>query len=121
MPTIHDCEKCTQDCPQRQLARENAEKRMYATHEFVALQKAIEAGELTYVVHSHWLWNKFSGEVRCKNCRALGGVCYSELSLNSLVTEHKYCYNCGATMRDRIDTVKGEETDAEVRRFLEPV
>lgn len=98
MPTIHDCERCTQECPQRQLARENAEKRMYATHEFVALQKEIEAGNLTYIVHSHWMWNKYNGEVRCKNCKALIGVCFSETSLNELKNEQHYCYNCGAKM-----------------------
>lgn len=121
MPTIHDCERCTKDCPQRQLAREQAEKRMYATNEFVSLQKEIEAGTLVRPVHSHWIWNKFSGEVRCKNCKSVVGSCFSELALSCLVTEHKYCYNCGATMIDRIDTARGEEVDAEVRRFFEPV
>lgn len=103
MPTIHDCEKCTQECPQRQLARENAEKRMYATHEFVALQKEIEAGKLTYVVHSHWLWNKFSGEVRCKNCKALVGTCFSEATFIQLKDEQHYCYNCGSKMEENGD------------------
>lgn len=119
MPTIHDCERCTKDCPQRQLAREQAEKRMYATNEFVSLQQEIEAGLLVRPTYGHWLWNKFSGEVRCKNCKALVGVCFSELSLNMLVKDNNYCYNCGAKMQDRINTVRDEQTESAIREFFD--
>lgn len=102
MPTIQDCEKCDVEwCPQRQLAREQAEKRMYATNEFVALQKEIEAGTPIRPTHnSHWLWNKFNGEVRCKNCKSVVGVCFSETSLMELKNDQHYCYNCGAKMEE---------------------
>lgn len=100
MPTIHDCERCTKDCPQRQLAREQAEKRMYVTNEFVSLQKEIDSGKLVRPVTAHWHWNKFSGEVRCSNCKATVGVCFAETSLLELKNEQHYCYNCGAKMAE---------------------
>lgn len=100
MPTIQDCKRCTKDCPQRQLAREQAEKRMYATNEFVSLQKDIDSGKLVRPVTAHWHWNKFSGEVRCSNCKATVGVCFAETSLLELKNDQHYCYNCGAKMEE---------------------
>lgn len=98
MPTISDCEKCTQECPQRQAAKEQAEKRMYATNEFVALQKDIEAGKLVPVVEAYWLWNIMSENVFCSKCNAYGGVCSSMESFDAFRDEQHYCYNCGAKM-----------------------
>ena len=85
MPTIHDCERCTQDCPQRQLVHE-------------------QSGKLENVVNSHWLWNKFSGEVRCKNCKSVVGVCFSQTTLIQLKNEQRYCYNCGSKMQEVEET-----------------
>lgn len=99
MPTIQDCKRCTQECPQRQLATEQAEKRMCATNEFVSLQKNIDSGKLVQLTTAHWHWNKFSGEVRCSNCNAVVGVCFSETSLMELKNDQHYCYNCGAMMQ----------------------
>lgn len=98
MPTINDCEKCTQYCPQRQLAREQAEKRMYVTNEFVALQKEIEAGKLVRVVQAYWLWNQLSDTVRCSHCNSLSGVVSSKEAFDDFCSEQHYCYNCGSKM-----------------------
>ena len=44
------CENCTEKCPQSERARQAARGRMYATNEFIALQKKVESGELVEVV-----------------------------------------------------------------------
>ena len=49
------CETCTEECAKSQMAHEAAVGRMYATKQFVALQKKIESGQLVEVV-------------RCKDC-----------------------------------------------------
>lgn len=90
MPTVHDCERCARECPQRQLAREQAEKRMYVTNEFVALQKDIEAGKLVRVVEAHWITAECSerdGNANCSNCGQWDW------------DDAKYCKGCGAKMR----------------------
>ena len=49
------CENCTEKCPKAEFAHQAAMGRMYATNEFINLQKKIDSGELVEVV-------------RCKNC-----------------------------------------------------
>lgn len=49
------CELCTNKCPQAERAHETAIGRMYATKEFVSLQKKVDSGQLVAVV-------------RCENC-----------------------------------------------------
>ena len=98
MPTIHDCERCTKQCPQRQLAREQAEKRMYVTNEFVSLQKDIDSGKYVEVVNSFWLYNAMTGDIRCSHCNFVAGNAESVATVNEFRRIHKYCYNCGAKM-----------------------
>lgn len=50
------CETCTEECAKSQMAHEAAVGRMYATKEFILLQKKIESGQLVEVV-------------RCKDCK----------------------------------------------------
>lgn len=50
------CETCTEECPKAQMAHDAAVGRMYATKEFIALQKKVESGLLVEVV-------------RCQDCR----------------------------------------------------
>nr|DAG08856.1 MAG TPA: hypothetical protein [Caudoviricetes sp.] len=50
------CNCCTEPCPMADMAHEAAKGRMYATKEFIALQKKIESGQLVEVV-------------RCKDCK----------------------------------------------------
>lgn len=50
------CDTCNEPCPMADMAHEAAKGRMYATKEFIALQKKIESGQLVEVV-------------RCKNCK----------------------------------------------------
>lgn len=49
------CDACVERCPKADMAHEAAKGRMYATNEFIALQKKIEDGQLVEVV-------------RCKDC-----------------------------------------------------
>lgn len=49
MTYLKHCELCISKCPQAQRAREAALGRMYATKEFIALQKKIEDGQLVDV------------------------------------------------------------------------
>lgn len=51
-------------------------------------------------VLARWLWNKLSWEVRCSNCKATVGVCFTDTALAELKRVECYCYNCGATMFD---------------------
>lgn len=46
MTYVKHCELCISKCPQAQRAHEAALGRMYATKEFIALQKKIEDGQL---------------------------------------------------------------------------
>lgn len=55
MPNGTQCELCTEKCPQAARAHEAATGRMYATKEFIVLQKKVESGQLVEVV-------------RCKDC-----------------------------------------------------
>lgn len=55
-PNGMQCELCTEKCPQAARAHEAAAGRMYATKEFITLQKKIESGQLVEVV-------------RCKDCK----------------------------------------------------
>lgn len=50
------CDFCMEKCPQAERAHQAALGRMYATNEFIALQKKVENGELVEVV-------------RCKDCK----------------------------------------------------
>lgn len=56
MPDGIKCELCTEKCPQAVRAHEAAVGRMYATKEFIEMQKKVESGQLVEVV-------------RCKDCR----------------------------------------------------
>lgn len=98
MPTIHDCERCDKECPQRQLAHQHAVARMHATNEFVNLQKLIDAGELVETVHAYWHWWRNTGEVKCSACNATIGVCYAETAYEELTSGENYCYSCGSRM-----------------------
>lgn len=68
------CETCTEECAKSQMAHEAAVSRMYATKQFVALQKKIESGQLVEVV-------------RCKDCKHFreyttgGTVCIKDVKL----------------------------------------
>lgn len=50
MPTIADCQRCTEPCPQAAMANEAAKGRMYATKEMISLLKKVESGQLVEVV-----------------------------------------------------------------------
>lgn len=50
------CETCTEECSKSQMAHEAAVGRMYATKEFILLQKKIESDQLVEVV-------------RCRDCK----------------------------------------------------
>lgn len=50
------CNCCTEPCPMADMAHEAAKGRMYATNEFILLQKKVESGQLVEVV-------------RCKDCK----------------------------------------------------
>lgn len=54
------CETCIEKSPKADMIHEIAKGRMYATKEFIALQKKVENGELVEVV-------------RCKNCQHYDG------------------------------------------------
>ena len=54
--TSEKCNRCTEPCPMANMAHEAAKGRMYATKEFIALQKKIDNGQLVEVV-------------RCKDCK----------------------------------------------------
>lgn len=56
MPNGMRCELCTEKCPQAARAHEAAVGRMYATKEFIEMQKKVESGQLVEVV-------------RCKDCK----------------------------------------------------
>lgn len=56
MPNGVRCENCIEKCPQARMAHEIAKGRMYATKEFIALQKKVESGQLVEVI-------------RCKDCK----------------------------------------------------
>ena len=56
MGMTKNCQNCAEKCPQAELANQEALGRMYATKEFIALQKKVESGELVEVV-------------RCKDCK----------------------------------------------------
>lgn len=56
MPNGIRCENCIERCPQAEMANEIAKGRMYATNEFIAMQKKVESGQLVEVV-------------RCKDCK----------------------------------------------------
>lgn len=62
MPNGIQCDLCTEKCPQAARAREAASGRMYATKEFIALQKKVESGQLVEVV-------------RCKDCVHVTNIC----------------------------------------------
>lgn len=68
------CETCTEECAKSQMAHEAAVGRMYATKQFVALQKKIESGQLVEVVRCEdCLFWEF-GENECESwewCKAL--------------------------------------------------
>lgn len=68
-----DCENCTMQCPQAEMAREIAKGRMYAMQEMIRLQKELQAykdaeerGELVRVVRCrdcvHWTESQTSVE-----------------------------------------------------------
>ena len=105
MPTIHDCERCEKECPKSQLARKQAEARMYATQEFVNLQKKIDAGELVEVVYAEWIYEKGNLYCSCSRCggeelyevKTYGGGMYHDI--NSV--HSPYCPHCGAKMKER--------------------
>lgn len=44
------CDNCKEPCPVADMAHEAAKGRMYATNEFIALQKKIDSGQLVEVV-----------------------------------------------------------------------
>lgn len=50
------CNCCTEPCPMADMAHEAAKGRMYATNEFILLQKKVESGQLVEVV-------------RCRDCK----------------------------------------------------
>ena len=50
------CNYCTEPCPMADMAHEAAKGRMYATNEFILLQKKVESGQLVEVV-------------RCRDCK----------------------------------------------------
>lgn len=50
------CGNCTDKCPQAEITHQTALGRMYATKEFIELQKKVESGELVEVV-------------RCEDCK----------------------------------------------------
>lgn len=57
METIRKrCNCCTEPCPMADMAHEAAKGRMYATNEFILLQKKVESGQLVEVV-------------RCRDCK----------------------------------------------------
>lgn len=50
------CETCAEECPKAEMLHETAKGRMYATNEFIALQKKVDSGQLVEVIH-------------CQNCK----------------------------------------------------
>jgi len=68
------CETCTEECTKSKMAHEAAVGRMYATKEFISLQKKIESGQLVEVVRCEdCLFWEF-GENECESwewCKAL--------------------------------------------------
>lgn len=64
----------------------------------VSLRKDSASDKLVHVLESHWLYNQENGEVRCKNCNALVGVTFADMSNKIVEEENKFCYNCGARM-----------------------
>lgn len=79
------CETCTEECTKSQMAHEAAVGRMYATKEFISLQKKIESGQLVEVVRCEDCLFWESGENECESwewCKILNtdmppnGFCY---------------------------------------------
>ena len=56
MGMANKCDFCVEKCPQAERAHQAALGRMYATNEFIALQKKVGSGKLVEVV-------------RCKDCK----------------------------------------------------
>lgn len=70
------CETCTEECAKSQMAHEAAVGRMYATKEFILLQKKIESGQLVEVVRCRDCkhYRTYMGHDMCaKNVKLLGG------------------------------------------------
>lgn len=70
------CETCTEECAKSQMAHEAAVGRMYATKEFILLQKKIESGQLVEVVRCKdcEYYRVYLGRDMCaKNAQLLGG------------------------------------------------
>lgn len=66
---------CNEPCPMADMAHEAAKGRMYATREFIALQKKIEDGQLVEVV-------------RCKDCEN------SYYVVDGLICSYGPCLEC---------------------------
>jgi hypothetical protein len=69
------CDTCNVPCPMADMAHEAAKGRMYATREFIALQKKIEDGQLVEVV-------------RCRDCN------HSYEDLGGLYCSFGPCVDC---------------------------
>ena len=65
------CETCTEECTKSQMAHEAAVGRMYATKEFISLQKKIESGQLVEVVRCEdcEYWQDNNGGYPREECR----------------------------------------------------
>ena len=86
------CFKGASPCPMADMAHEAAKGRMYATNEFILLQKKVESGQLVEVVHGEWLL-RHEGCGHYWEC----SVCHENPCI--YVTKHtKFCPNCGAKM-----------------------
>lgn len=75
MPNKQQCETCTEECAMSKMAHEAAVGRMYATKQFIALQKKIESGQIVEVV-------------RCKDC------IYTRKLYGRLVCKYGTCSGC---------------------------
>lgn len=69
------CDTCNEPCPMADMAHEAAKGRMYATKEFIELQKRIEGGQLVEVV-------------RCKDCEN------SYYAVDDLICSYGPCVDC---------------------------